>query len=113
MSLRTKSSLDVSEEALNEISSQAAQLVYEYLTTITERPVRAENHAGKTTEAIDAELSADGLPLDQLIAEHCRNGDASNRRCDGRKDTNIGAKRAPAENRTIFQGENGGLGRGH
>src|SRR5215213_8605684 len=71
MSLRTKSSLDVSEEALNEISSQAAQLVYEYLTTITERPVRAENHAGKTTESIDAELSADGVPLDQLIAE-CR-----------------------------------------
>ena len=71
MSLRTESSLDIPEEALNEISSQATQLVFEYLTTISERPVRAENYAGKTTESIDSELSAEGVPLDQLIAE-CR-----------------------------------------
>ena len=71
MSLRTQSSLDITEEALNEISSQATQLVLEYLTTISERPVRAENYAGKTTESVAAELSAEGLPLDQLIAE-CR-----------------------------------------
>src|SRR5215218_8784997 len=71
MSLRTQSSLDVTEEALNEISSQATQLVFEYLTTISERPVRAENYAGKTTESINAELSIDGVPLDKLIAE-CR-----------------------------------------
>ena len=71
MSLRTESSLDISEEALNEISSQATQLVFEYLTTISERPVRAENYAGKTTASIDSELSAEGVPLDQLIAE-CR-----------------------------------------
>jgi glutamate/tyrosine decarboxylase-like PLP-dependent enzyme len=71
MPLRTESSLDVTEEALNEISSQATQLVFEYLTTISERPVRAENYAGKTTESIDAELSAEGVPLDKLIAE-CR-----------------------------------------
>ena len=71
MPLRTQSSLDVTEEALNEISSKATQLVFEYLTTISERPVRAENYAGKTTESIKAELSAEGVPLDQLIAE-CR-----------------------------------------
>src|SRR5256885_16523250 len=71
MSLRTESSLDVSAETLNEISSQATQLVLEYLTTISERPVRAENYAGKTLESIDVELSADGVPLEQLIAE-CR-----------------------------------------
>jgi len=71
MSLRTESSLDIPEEALNEISSKATQLVFEYLTTISERPVRAENYAGKTTESIDSELSAEGVPLDQLIAE-CR-----------------------------------------
>ena len=71
MSLRTQSSLDVTEEALNEISSQATQLVFEYLTTISERPVRAENYAGKTTGSIDIELSAEGVPLDKLIAE-CR-----------------------------------------
>ncbi len=71
MSLRTQSSLDVSEEALNEISSQATQLVFEYLTTISERPVRAENYAGKTIESIDAELSIEGVPLDKLIRD-CR-----------------------------------------
>ena len=71
ISLRTESSLDIPEEALSEISSQATQLVFEYLTTISERPVRAENYAGKTTESIDSELSAEGVPLDQLIAE-CR-----------------------------------------
>jgi glutamate/tyrosine decarboxylase-like PLP-dependent enzyme len=71
MSLRTKSALDVSEDALREMSTEAMKLVSEYLTTISERPVRAENHAGKTTESIAAELSAEGVPLEQLLAE-CR-----------------------------------------
>ncbi len=71
MSLRTHSSLDVSEEALDEISSKATKLVFEYLTTISQRPVRAENYAGKTMQSIDAELSSEGVPLDQLIDE-CR-----------------------------------------
>ena len=68
MSLRMQSSLDVAGEALDEISSAATRLVFEYLTTIAERPVRADNHAGKTIAEIDTELSAEGLPLDQLIA---------------------------------------------
>jgi aromatic-L-amino-acid/L-tryptophan decarboxylase len=71
MPLRTQSSLDVTDDALQEISSEATKLVFEYMTTVAERPVRAENHAGKTTQSIDAELSAEGLPLDQLLAE-CR-----------------------------------------
>jgi len=71
MSLRTQSSLDVTEEELQKISAEANRLVFEYLTTISERPVRAENHAGKTTELIDAELSAEGVPLEQLLNE-CR-----------------------------------------
>lgn len=71
MSLRTQSSLDVNADALNEISSAATRLVFEYLTTIAERPVRAENHAGKTTSSINSELSAEGLPLDRLISD-CR-----------------------------------------
>jgi glutamate/tyrosine decarboxylase-like PLP-dependent enzyme len=71
MSLRTQSSLDVTDDALREISSETAKLVFEYLTTISERPVRAENYAGKTTESIDAELSAEGVPLDRLLTE-CR-----------------------------------------
>src|ERR1041384_8263192 len=71
MSLRTKSSLDVSEDALREMSSEAMKLVSEYVATISERPVRAENYAGKTTQSIDAELSAEGVPLEQLLSE-CR-----------------------------------------
>lgn len=71
MSLRTQSSLDVNDDALQKISVEVTKLVAEYVTTISERPVRAENHAGKTIEAIDAELSAEGVPLEQLLAE-CR-----------------------------------------
>src|SRR6185436_19814000 len=69
--MRTQSSLDVGHDALNEISSAATRLVSEYLATIAERTVRAENYAGKTIASIDAELSAEGVPLDQLIDE-CR-----------------------------------------
>jgi aromatic-L-amino-acid/L-tryptophan decarboxylase len=71
MSLRTTSSLDVSADVLQEISAEATRLVAEYLTTISSRPVRAENHAGKTLAAIDSEHSSEGRPLNQLIAE-CR-----------------------------------------
>ena len=71
MPLRTQSSLDVTDDVLQEISAEATKLISEYLTTIAERPVRAENYAGKTTRSIYAELSAEGLPLDQLLAE-CR-----------------------------------------
>jgi glutamate/tyrosine decarboxylase-like PLP-dependent enzyme len=71
MSLRTQSSLDVPDDELQQISSESAKLVTEYLTTISERQVRAENHAGKTLAAIDTELSSDGRPLAQLLKE-CR-----------------------------------------
>ena len=69
--LRTKSSLDITDEALNEISAAASKLVAEYLATIGERPVNAPNYAGKTKASVDVELSSEGVPLDQLIAE-CR-----------------------------------------
>ena len=71
MTLRSQSSLDVGENDLDQISSAANKLVLEYLTTINERPVRAENHAGKTLAAIDTELSSEGRPLDQLLND-CR-----------------------------------------
>jgi len=71
MPLRTQSSLDITQESFQELSAQVQNLVFEYLTTISERPVRAENHAGKTLAAIDTELSSDGRPLEQLLAD-CR-----------------------------------------
>lgn len=69
--LRTQSSLDIDERALDDITLQATQLVADYFKTIADRPVRAENFAGKTTAAIDLELPAEGVPLEQLI-EDCR-----------------------------------------
>src|SRR5215510_12330700 len=71
MSLRTQSSLDVNEDDLRLISSESTKLVFEYLTTISERSVRAENHAGKTLAAIDTNLSVDGRSIEQLLGE-CR-----------------------------------------
>jgi glutamate/tyrosine decarboxylase-like PLP-dependent enzyme len=71
MSLRTQSSLDVTEDELQELSAQATNLVFEYMTTISGRTVRAENHAGKTLAAIEPELSTEGRPIDQLLGE-CR-----------------------------------------
>lgn len=65
--LRRHSSLDIDERALDEITRQATQLVSDYFKTIGERPVRAENYAGKTTAAIDRELPAEGVPLEKLI----------------------------------------------
>lgn len=69
--LRTQSSLDIDERALDDITTQATQLVAEYFKTISERPVRAENYAGKTTAALDLDLPRDGVPLDRLLNE-CR-----------------------------------------
>jgi aromatic-L-amino-acid/L-tryptophan decarboxylase len=69
--LRTRSSLDVDERALDDITRQATQLVAEYFNTIGRRPVRAENHAGKTTAAIDLDLPLEGVPLARLLDE-CR-----------------------------------------
>ena len=64
-------SLDISKEALDEISSRAAALVSEYFATIRERPVLAPNYAGKTKEIVDVDLPIEGRPLDELIDE-CR-----------------------------------------
>ena len=69
--LRTQSSLDIDGAALDDITTQATRLVAEYFNTIAERPVRAENFAGKTTAALDVELPLDGVPVARLIDE-CR-----------------------------------------
>ena len=69
--LRTQPSLDIDERALDDITTQATQLVSEYFNTIAERSVRAENYAGKTTAALDLELPQEGVSLERLIDE-CR-----------------------------------------
>jgi aromatic-L-amino-acid/L-tryptophan decarboxylase len=69
--LRSNSALDVSSEALNEISEQATQLVLEYFTSVSQRNVVAQNHSGKTRSALNVELAFEGVPLHELIDE-CR-----------------------------------------
>lgn len=64
-------SLDVSKEALDQISSAAAALVSEYFSEIRERPVIAPNYAGKTKAAVNVELPVEGRPLAELLDE-CR-----------------------------------------
>lgn len=64
-------SLDVSKEALDQISSAAAALVHEYFSEIRERPVVASNYAGKTKAALNVELPIEGRPLEELLDE-CR-----------------------------------------
>ena len=64
-------SLDISKDALDEISSRAVALVSEYFATIREQPVLAPNYAGKTKQAVNVELPLEGRPLDELIDE-CR-----------------------------------------
>jgi len=66
-----QSSLGVSEEAINEISSQVTNLVLDYFSNVSTFPVIAKNYAGKTIEEVDAKLAFEGVPLEKLIAE-CR-----------------------------------------
>jgi glutamate/tyrosine decarboxylase-like PLP-dependent enzyme len=63
--------LDITEQALDEISSQAAKLVAEYFAHVGDRAVMAPNYAGKTKSLVDVELPLEGRPLDQLLRE-CR-----------------------------------------
>lgn len=64
-----KSSLDISEEQIREISSAANELVLDYFTHISEREVFPENYAGKTTGLIDQNLPIEGASLSELIGE--------------------------------------------
>ena len=65
------SSLDLSREAIDQLSSQASQLVAEYFSSIKERRVFPDTYAGKLNTLIDTELSVDGEPLEKLLDE-CR-----------------------------------------
>ena len=70
--LRTISALDVSAEQLQEIATQATNLVHEYFNSVATRGVVAHhNFSGKTKELINASLEPKGVPLEQLI-EECR-----------------------------------------
>ncbi|MFN2515640.1 MAG: aspartate aminotransferase family protein [Pyrinomonadaceae bacterium] len=65
------SSLDISEEAMHELSSQVSQIVSNYFSQVSSFPVFPETSAGKTLSRIGGELPIEAEPLEQLI-EDCR-----------------------------------------
>ena len=66
-----KSSLDISETELNELSSAATKLVTEYFSQVSTLPIFPKVSAGETIKQVGSELPLDGEPLDKLIAD-CR-----------------------------------------
>jgi len=65
------STLDLSREAIDQLSAQANALVTEYFNTIAERRVFPDTYAGKLNTLINTELPVDGEPLEKLLDE-CR-----------------------------------------
>ncbi len=65
------STLDLSEEALESLSSQITSLVTEYFADVAGLPVFPRTHGGETIEKLGSELSTEGLPLPDLMTQ-CR-----------------------------------------
>jgi aromatic-L-amino-acid/L-tryptophan decarboxylase len=64
-------SLDITEEALRELSAQAVALVLEYFAQVPELPIFPETTAAQIAERLHTTLPLEGEPLDRLI-EDCR-----------------------------------------
>lgn len=63
-----ESSLDISAEALSDLSSQAVALVSEYLKGISSLPVFPQITGGDTLKSLGSTIPIDPVPLDKLIA---------------------------------------------
>ncbi|HSE30948.1 MAG TPA: pyridoxal-dependent decarboxylase [Pyrinomonadaceae bacterium] len=68
---KRSSSLDLSREAIDQLSAQATELVTQYFSTISERRVFPDTYAGKLNTLIDTELRVEGESLEKLLDE-CR-----------------------------------------
>jgi len=66
-----ESSLDVSTEALEEITSEVSRLAREYFSGVKSFRVVPDTHAGETTAALSTELSEHGESITKLI-DDCR-----------------------------------------
>ncbi|MFN2492882.1 MAG: aspartate aminotransferase family protein, partial [Pyrinomonadaceae bacterium] len=65
------SSLDISAEAMRELSSQVGQLVTDYFSQVSSLPVFPETCAGQTLDQTGRELPTEADPLEQILAD-CR-----------------------------------------
>jgi aromatic-L-amino-acid decarboxylase len=66
-----ESSLEISEGAMQELSSQVSELVTDYFSQVSSFPVFPETYAGKTIDLIGEALPIEGEPLEQLLKD-CR-----------------------------------------
>ena len=71
LSAGPSSSLDVSAEALTELSSEVTQFVAEYFANIAQLQVFPETRGGQTDELLDSHLPLKGESLPKLL-EECR-----------------------------------------
>ena len=67
----SRSSLDISEAELRELSSELTKLATEYFATVSSLPVFPETSAGQTTAQLGAALPLAGAPFAQLL-DDCR-----------------------------------------
>lgn len=66
-----ESSLDISDEALAELSAGAAALVTDYFSRVSTLPVFPNTSAGETTRRLGSELPIEGEPVAMLLND-CR-----------------------------------------
>ncbi|HYJ46452.1 MAG TPA: pyridoxal-dependent decarboxylase, partial [Pyrinomonadaceae bacterium] len=64
-------SLDITQDAMRELSAQTVALVTEYFERVAELPVFPDTSAAEIGERLSAEIPAEGEPLERLI-EDCR-----------------------------------------
>jgi glutamate/tyrosine decarboxylase-like PLP-dependent enzyme len=64
-------SLEISDDAMRELSAQAVALVLDYFAHISELPVFPDTTAGKIREQLQTTLPIEGEPLDELMKD-CR-----------------------------------------
>jgi aromatic-L-amino-acid decarboxylase len=66
-----QSSLDISAEALSNLSSQATALVLDYFGSVSQLPVFPETYGGATIRRLGSELPFEGEPIEKLMND-CR-----------------------------------------
>ena len=66
-----QSSLDISDEAMGKLSSQAVALVVDYFARVSELPVFPDTSGGDTVRRLGSDLPVDGEPIEKLLND-CR-----------------------------------------
>jgi aromatic-L-amino-acid decarboxylase len=66
-----QSSLDISDEAMNQLSSQVTALVTDYFARVSDLPVFPETSGGDMVRRLGSELPHEGEPIEKLLND-CR-----------------------------------------